>query len=414
MRLFASLAGSNQGLRFAHGFPAFPLRGRAVVAALSVAVALMVSGCGAATDSTVSDQPVTILVQPVGQVVPISQTATFTVTASGTGPLSYQWSENGRSIAGATAASYTTPAIALGASASPTVGTFQVVVSNASSSASSNPVTLSAGPRSPKPGDVRYLSFQQVSLPGFLSTYGGGAHVLNSGEWSFANTLGTPLAIGNWVTAGPCGWDFAYYPLPPSMNNMAMYYQEGFLQYTTAPAYLQSVAASYLVITSLDIQPQVGCQAIGVSWIETAQGGFDQRLEVVTPAQLQAQVAQDGQASRIVTAASFDGSGNIDVLSYGWTGDTTTVYETQTNFVTPAQVGPTATSLAANGYFVSAFGGNDSTGYVLIGARVKGDTLPRAMNVNGIAAPNPDSAYFTPVIYFIETGGTNSVTAWEQ
>jgi hypothetical protein len=47
--------------------------------------------------------------QPVSQAVIAGQTATFTVTATGTAPLSYQWQKNGSNISGANAASYTTP-----------------------------------------------------------------------------------------------------------------------------------------------------------------------------------------------------------------------------------------------------------------------------------------------------------------
>lgn len=376
---------------------------------------------------------VTIAVQPVSQVIPIGQTATFTVTATGTAPLSYQWSENGAAIAGATAASYTTPPVALGAGGSTNLGSFQVTVSNSVNSVTSSAATLTAGPRSPKPGDLRYLSFAQVSLPGFWGPSGGGGGNLNSGEFSFANALGTPLYIGNGVTQdSPCGWYFSYFNLPPPMHNMAMYYQEANLQDTTVASYLKSVAARFLVITSMDIQPQATCATVGVSWIETSGGDFDQRLEVVTPPQIQAQAAADGQASRIVTAASFDASGNANLLSYGWTGDTTTVYETQTYWISPSQVasaGSTfadqvasaATTLAADGYFISAFGGNDADGYILVGARVKGDSLPRAMFVNGKLTGTPvpgvgpyGYAYFTPVVYLSETLTGLTVGATEQ
>ncbi|HXN54192.1 MAG TPA: carboxypeptidase regulatory-like domain-containing protein, partial [Candidatus Acidoferrum sp.] len=45
----------------------------------------------------------TITIQPANQTVTSGQTATFTVAATGTAPLSYQWQKNGASIAGATA-----------------------------------------------------------------------------------------------------------------------------------------------------------------------------------------------------------------------------------------------------------------------------------------------------------------------
>jgi len=48
--------------------------------------------------------------QPKSLSVAVGQTATFTVTATGTAPLTYQWRKNGTAIAGATSASYTTPA----------------------------------------------------------------------------------------------------------------------------------------------------------------------------------------------------------------------------------------------------------------------------------------------------------------
>src|SRR5436190_14187100 len=72
----------------------------------------------------------TITTQPASQTVSVGQTATFTVTATGTAPLSYQWQKNGTAIGGATAASDTTPAT----TASDNGDQFTVVVSNAAGS----------------------------------------------------------------------------------------------------------------------------------------------------------------------------------------------------------------------------------------------------------------------------------------
>jgi len=79
-----------------------------------------------------------ITAQPTNQSVTAGQTATFSVAATGTAPLSYQWKKNGVNIAGATASSYTTPATTTGDNGS----TFQVVVSNSAGSAPSATVTL--------------------------------------------------------------------------------------------------------------------------------------------------------------------------------------------------------------------------------------------------------------------------------
>ncbi len=80
----------------------------------------------------------TITTQPVNQTVTTGQTATFSVSATGTAPLTYQWKKNGANISGAIAASYTTPATASGDSGS----TFQVVVGNSAGSAPSTIATL--------------------------------------------------------------------------------------------------------------------------------------------------------------------------------------------------------------------------------------------------------------------------------
>ncbi len=64
--------------------------------------------------------------------------ATFRVTAGGSQPLNYQWQKNGVNIDGATAASYTTPAV----TAADNGSTFVVVVSNSSGAIKSSAATL--------------------------------------------------------------------------------------------------------------------------------------------------------------------------------------------------------------------------------------------------------------------------------
>ena len=70
------------------------------------------------------------------------QTAKFSVTATGTTPLSYQWYQNGGTIAGATKASYTTPATTLADNGS----LFSVIASNSAGSVTSDSAMLTVNP----------------------------------------------------------------------------------------------------------------------------------------------------------------------------------------------------------------------------------------------------------------------------
>jgi hypothetical protein len=86
------------------------------------------------------NQPVVpaITTQPSSVTVTSGETATFTVAASGAGPLSYQWLRNGAPVATTTTPSYTTPAT----TASDSGALYSVVVSNAAGGVPSEPATL--------------------------------------------------------------------------------------------------------------------------------------------------------------------------------------------------------------------------------------------------------------------------------
>ena len=99
------------------------------------------SGCGGggyASSPAPQSTPPAITSHPSSQTVAVGQTATFTVLASGSSPLAYQWQKNGSAISGATSASYTTPVVAMSDDGS----IFKVVVSNPGGSATSDPATL--------------------------------------------------------------------------------------------------------------------------------------------------------------------------------------------------------------------------------------------------------------------------------
>jgi hypothetical protein len=91
--------------------------------------------------------PPTITTHPQSQTVTAGANVTFTVVATGTPPLSYQWRKDGQDLAGATAAS-----LVLNNVQPSHAGTYTVRVSNSTGAVTSNPATLTVNPVGPPPG----------------------------------------------------------------------------------------------------------------------------------------------------------------------------------------------------------------------------------------------------------------------
>ena len=108
----------------------------------AVFTVVVTNSAGSVTSSgaalTVNAAPPTITAQPTSQNITAGATATFSVAATGTGTLSYQWKKNGTDISGATSSTYTTPAMNTGGSG---VG-YSVVVSNSAGTTTSSSATL--------------------------------------------------------------------------------------------------------------------------------------------------------------------------------------------------------------------------------------------------------------------------------
>jgi hypothetical protein len=106
----------------------------------AVLAAFSLAGCAGLSSSVGGTNPVapSLTVQPVSVTVAVGQAATFSVSASGTAPISYQWRKNGANMSGATASSYTTPATTTADSGSK----FDVVVRNSAGSITSSQATL--------------------------------------------------------------------------------------------------------------------------------------------------------------------------------------------------------------------------------------------------------------------------------
>jgi glucose/arabinose dehydrogenase len=116
-------------------------------------------------------QAPTITTQPSSQTVASGQSATFSVVASGTAPLSYQWTRNGAVIPGATASSYTLGS----ATAADSGASFQCVVSNAFGTTTSLPATLTVTSNQPPMGVITTPPAGTLYTGGQTITYAGSA-----------------------------------------------------------------------------------------------------------------------------------------------------------------------------------------------------------------------------------------------
>ena len=129
-----------------------------------LAVGLLLASCsGVSTPAppagSMAPTAPTISVQPVNQSVAAGQTATFSVTAAGTAPLSYQWQKGNTAITGATSASYTTTATTTADSGSQ----FSVIVNNAAGNVTSNAATLTVTATSVAPSITQQPSSVTVT-----------------------------------------------------------------------------------------------------------------------------------------------------------------------------------------------------------------------------------------------------------
>jgi Immunoglobulin I-set domain len=114
---------------------------------LLCALAVTVAACGGGGGSGSGTPPPSatapaITSQPASLTVKAGQAANFTVVASGTAPLTYQWQKDGAAVAGATASTYTTAPTTVADDGAQ----YTVVVSNAAGSMTSDAARLSVTP----------------------------------------------------------------------------------------------------------------------------------------------------------------------------------------------------------------------------------------------------------------------------
>ena len=147
---------------------------RAAIGRLALAgICLVLAACGGSADAppppetgTAQAVPPTITQQPADTSVTTGQGASFTVAATGTAPLAYQWQRNGVDVAGATTTTYAIATTALADSGA----VFRAVVTNSAGSATSNTATLTVTASlpvltiAPQPADTSVVAGSQASF----------------------------------------------------------------------------------------------------------------------------------------------------------------------------------------------------------------------------------------------------------
>jgi endonuclease/exonuclease/phosphatase family metal-dependent hydrolase len=186
-----------------------------------------------------TNAPPAITTQPQNQFVLAGQTATFSVAATGTPPLSYQWFFSGTNIAGATTNPFTLANVQL-----TNAGNYSVVITNIAGSATSSAALLTVLFTNP----AVFAQWNFNSVPGDNNTgTGTTAPSVGSGTASMVGGVtanGTGFATGDtfFDPAGSTdnsGWNTTTYPAQGTGNK-----NRG-VQFTVSTAVRQNIVISW-------------------------------------------------------------------------------------------------------------------------------------------------------------------------
>lgn len=350
---------------------------RAFKQVLIISIIFSSLGC---TSGGNSNQPVppSIAIQPASQQASAGAVATFSVVANGSGPLSYQWTWNGAPIRNATGSSFTIPSTVPADNGS----AFTVIVSNSAGTLTSSRALLAipGAPRAPKAGDLRFKDVD--AFPFGLSLMNPEGQIIVSGgavmSMSAKNAACSPINLScfNPQTPYSNAWGFAGFSLPLGYPERDISGTGGSL------ADLDSNLAALdpeTVIISLDIDSIN--QVYGMDWSRSpGQGNYTIFRGPVTRSNLQSTATQAGNQGQVITAITF-----LDhqpyYVAYSWSGDPGSQYDVQIAEATIDSIGTIASDLSATGYIITAIGGNYSDGFLLVGTRFKGDSIPRPLSV---------------------------------
>ncbi len=190
-----SVGGTKPGSTFSYSFPdsitvgsdSYSLQGSSPASPFTTGEdggTTMVTGTYVPACNTPS-----ITEQPEGATKTVGQSVTFSVTASGTEPLSYQWQKDGADISGATGASYTISSVVVG-----DAGSYDVVVSNSCGSATSDEAALTVNKFTPT---ISWSNPAAITYGTELSTTQLNAEADVPGTLAYDPAAGTKLDVGS-------------------------------------------------------------------------------------------------------------------------------------------------------------------------------------------------------------------------
>lgn len=259
-------------------------------------------------------EPPTITSQPASQSVLSGSSAVFVATVAGTPPFSYQWRKNGVNIVGANSATLTLDNVSLA-----DVGSYQLVVSNRASTATSNAASLQVGTAGVAP-----VPPQITAAPSSLSVAEGSAasfavSVSGPGPFTYAWLRGgTPIpgaTAASFSIAATTASDAGSYSVRVANGNGSVESAAATLAVTPAPVTPTPSAPTVVTQPAAQVVLPGGSATFAVAVTGTAPLAFQWRRDGVNLA---------GATGPVLTipAASSNDTGQYDVLVTNGVGAT--------------------------------------------------------------------------------------------
>jgi len=268
----------------------------------------------------------TITTAPLNQTVTAGQTASFTVVAGGTAPLSYQWQKNGANIGGATSASYTTPATTTADSGS----TFRAVVTNTAGTVTSAAATLT----------VNAASTPAIQVSSTSINFGNGAVGSTSSQVLVITNIGTAtLSVTQVNPSGSSAFSTSGFSLPLNVNAG----QQATITVAFLPTSVGTVSGNISIVSNAPTSPtSVGLSGTGIAatltlGISPTTLSFGNVTTGTSSATQNVTITNTGNSNVSISQITFSGAG------YSMTGGSAPVtLSPSQNLTLTIQFNPTA------------------------------------------------------------------------